>query len=282
MECTNYAFERFPMNITRSHERDPPTPVRLPANIHFNHFFKRRSTMNTLPKHQILSGRFLLMIVTLFAVTTCDLFAQLQRFTLQEKEYRLEGNKWFSFFEGKKGDEIIPQRLIVRLKDRGYIETFDFQRVSISGVSMGSQRFLDGFYVLTISTDRNVFDIVSTLERTQLFDVLEFDAIGERQGAPNDPNFSQQWNLPTIRMPQGWDITTGNSSIILGIIDSGTRYTHEDLDGNIWVNPVEDRNGNGQPDFTPYSSGGDLDGIDNDGNSFVDDLIGWDFAGGWK
>jgi len=81
-------------------------------------------------------------------------------------------------------------------------------------------------------------------------------------------------------MPQGWDITTGNSSIILGIIDSGTKYTHEDLDGNIWVNPAEDRNGNGRPDFTPYSSGGDLDGIDNDGNGFVDDLIGWDFAGG--
>jgi len=134
----------------------------------------------------------MLIIVALLALTTSDLYAQLQRFTLQNKEYRLEGNKWFTFFEGKKGDEIIPQRLIVRLKDRGEIETFDFQRVNISGVSLGSRRFLDGFYVLTISIDHNPFDIASALERTQLFDVLEFDAIGERHGTPNDPNFGQQ------------------------------------------------------------------------------------------
>ncbi len=168
----------------------------------------------------------------------------------------------------------------MRLKDRGHVENFDFQRLNVSGVSLGSARFLDGFYVLTIAPDRDAFQIASALQASGRFDVLEFDAIGKRHRTPSDPWYSQQWNLPKIQMPQAWNITTGSSSIILGVIDSGTRYTHEDLDGNIWVNSAEDRNGNGRPDFIPVAQGGDLDGIDNDGNGFVDDLIGWDFAGG--
>jgi subtilisin family serine protease len=280
MVCTNCVFETFAMAYANIHERDPPHGSFFFPNTATHTFFMRRTTMNALRNIGKRQCQVMLIIVALLALTTSDLYAQLQRFTLQNREYRFEGNKSFTFLEGKKGDEIIPQRLIVRLKDRGHVESFDFQQLNINGVSMGSRRFLDGYYVLTISPDRDAFDIASTLERTQLFDVLEFDAIGERHGTPNDPNFGQQWNLPKIRMPQGWDITTGNSSIILGIIDSGTRYTHEDLDANIWVNPAEDRNGNGRPDFTPYSTGGDLDGTDNDGNGFVDDLIGWDFAGG--
>ncbi len=232
-----------------------------------------RKYFETLPKNGLL------IAVTLLLVTS-HIFGQLHQFMLQGREYRQEEGKWYTFVEGRKGDQIIPQRLIVRLKDRGFMESFDFQRLNISGVSLGSPRFLGGFYVLSIAPERDPFQIAFILQRSDLFDILEFDALGQRCDTPNDPQYSQQWNLPHIQMPQAWDIKTGNSSIILGIIDSGIRYTHEDLDGNTWVNPLEDQNGNGKPDFSPVSQGGDLDGIDNDGNSFVDDLIGWDFAGG--
>jgi subtilisin family serine protease len=235
--------------------------------------------MNLRKYFETLQKSKLLIAVTLLLVTS-HIFGQFQQFMLQGREYRQEEGKWYTFFEGRKGDQIIPHRLIVRLKDRGFIESFDFQRFNISGVSMGSPRFLEGFYVLSIAPDHDPFQIASLLQRSSLFDILEFDAIGQRCDTPNDPQYSQQWNLPHIQMPQAWDIKTGNSSIILGIIDSGIRYTHEDLDGNTWVNPLEDQNGNGKPDFSPVSQGGDLDGIDNDGNTFVDDLIGWDFAGG--
>jgi hypothetical protein len=82
--------------------------------------------MNAQRKYRT-SSALLLILLTLVALITSDVFGQLQRFTLQNREYRLEGNKWYTFFEGKKGDEIIPQRLIVRLKDRGYVENFEFQ-----------------------------------------------------------------------------------------------------------------------------------------------------------
>jgi subtilisin family serine protease len=234
--------------------------------------------MNTFKIIQSLQRNFLLPLVVFIFSATTYLYGQLRQFTLQGREYRLEGQKWYAFFEGKKGDEIIPHRLIVRLKDKGFVENIDFQRLNVSGITLGSERFLDGFYVLTIAPDQNPFQIASALEASGKFDVLEFDVIGQRNRIPSDPLYSQQWNLTRIQMPSAWDITAGNSSIILGIIDSGIRYTHEDIDGNIWVNQSEDRNGNGRPDFISVVYGGDLDGVDNDNNGFVDDLIGWDFA----
>lgn len=216
-------------------------------------------------------------VVTLFILATLDLYGQFQRFTLLNREYRLVANKWHASFAGMPGDEIIPLRIIVRLANKGYLENFDFYAADITGVSVGSPRFLGGYYVLTVSPDHDPFQVASLLEKTGKFDVLAFDSYGEWHVTPSDPEYSKQWNLPKIQMPSAWDITTGSNVIILGIIDSGTRYTHEDLDGNIWVNQSEDRNGNGRPDFYPYASGGDLDGTDNDGNGFVDDLVGWDF-----
>ena len=55
---------------------------------------------------------------------------------------------------------------------------------------------------------------------------------------------------------------TGSKSVYVGVIDEGIQYDHPDLNGQIWVNP-----------FDP------ADGVDNDGNGYVDDLRGWDFAG---
>jgi len=54
---------------------------------------------------------------------------------------------------------------------------------------------------------------------------------------------------------------TGSKSIYVGVIDEGIDFNHPDLNANVWVNP-----------FDP------VDGVDNDGNGYVDDVRGWDFA----
>jgi subtilisin family serine protease len=79
---------------------------------------------------------------------------------------------------------------------------------------------------------------------------------------PNDSLYSQQWALPKINAPQAWDISTGSSTVIVAVIDTGIDFTHPDLAQNIWTNPGESC----------------TDGIDHDGNGFINDCRGWDFT----
>lgn len=80
---------------------------------------------------------------------------------------------------------------------------------------------------------------------------------------PNDPDFglAGMYGLTKIAAPTAWDLSTGSSNVVVANIDTGIRYTHDDLAANMWTNPGE-TNGNG---------------VDDDGNGFVDDYHGWDF-----
>lgn len=89
---------------------------------------------------------------------------------------------------------------------------------------------------------------------------------------PEDPFFRQQWGLDNtgqtggltdadIDAPEAWNITIGDSGVIVAVIDSGVDFAHPDLAANIWTNPGE------IPD----------NGIDDDLNGYVDDVRGWDF-----
>ncbi|QNH61170.1 S8 family peptidase [Hymenobacter sediminicola] len=83
---------------------------------------------------------------------------------------------------------------------------------------------------------------------------------------PNDPladstNVNGQLHLKNIRAYQAWDVAKGDTTVVIGITDTGFRLSHEDLDGQ-WQ-----RNRQDPPD-----------GIDNDNDGFVDNFRGWDFA----
>ncbi len=93
---------------------------------------------------------------------------------------------------------------------------------------------------------------------------------------PDDTNFVSLWGLHNtgqtggtsdadIDAVEAWDLGTGSRDIIVGIIDTGVDYDHPDLAANIWKNPGE-----------CLGAGGSCvsDGIDNDGNGYVDDFHG--------
>ena len=92
------------------------------------------------------------------------------------------------------------------------------------------------------------------------------------RNVPNDTSFSRLWGLDNtgqtggvadadIDAPEAWDLAT-SSSVIVAVIDTGVDYGHPDLAANMWSNPGE----------IPAN------GIDDDGNGFIDDVHGWDFA----
>lgn len=78
----------------------------------------------------------------------------------------------------------------------------------------------------------------------------------------NDPARAQQWYLDAIHAPEAWDVTTGRSSVLVAVLDTGIDLDHKDITGNLWTNPDE-------------IAGND---IDDDRNGYVDDIHGWDFV----
>ena len=84
--------------------------------------------------------------------------------------------------------------------------------------------------------------------------------------APNDPDYDRQDNLRRLGFPELWELTTGGTlpngvPIVTAVLDAGFDADHEDLRANLWTNPGEVAG----------------DGLDNDGNGYVDDLHGFNF-----
>ncbi len=129
-----------------------------------------------------------------------------------------------------------------------------------------------GFYSLS-TPGAVVADVASWATTAAGVSYLEPDFAINHSLVPNDPSFSQLWGLSNtgqsggvadadIDAPEAWNVTTGSRSVVIGVIDSGVDVTHPDLAANIWRNPGE----------IPGN------GIDDDGNGFVDDVSGWDFV----
>ena len=77
---------------------------------------------------------------------------------------------------------------------------------------------------------------------------------------PNDPSYSSCWHLNKIQANLAWDLGTGNSNVVVSIVDDAITINHPDLQNVIWVNPNEIPN----------------NGIDDDNNGYIDDINGWD------
>lgn len=92
-------------------------------------------------------------------------------------------------------------------------------------------------------------------------------AIPARPSQPGngvDPDFSKQWGMIDTQVKEAWQVsgTMGSEDVVVAVIDTGVDYTHEDLVYNMWRNTAEIPGNN----------------IDDDGNGYVDDIVGWDFV----
>jgi subtilisin family serine protease len=82
-------------------------------------------------------------------------------------------------------------------------------------------------------------------------------------GVPNDPRVAEQWGLDAVQAPMAWDVPI-STAVTVAVIDTGVDLAHPDLAGAAWTNPGE----------IPAN------GIDDEGNGYIDDVHGWDFLHG--
>jgi subtilisin family serine protease len=123
--------------------------------------------------------------------------------------------------------------------------------------------------------DRYMAAVIEFLSKDHRTEKVEPDFIVNAIATPNDPRFSDLWGLKNnnnldINVLPVWDTTTGTRNVVVGIIDTGIDCNHPDLATNCWVNPGEDG-----PDTTGKNKR--ANGIDDDGNGYIDDWQGWNF-----
>ncbi|HSG98413.1 MAG TPA: hypothetical protein VLB27_00085, partial [candidate division Zixibacteria bacterium] len=141
-----------------------------------------------------------------------------------------------------------------------------------------ADRDLSRFQILTAPEDADLDLLIEELLQTGKALTAEKNwamPLLETAAVPNDPDWGDQYSPTLIGATSVWDVEPGSDTAKIAMIDSGVNYKHADLKPMIWVNPGEDLDGDGEVYDTD-----DLNGVDDDGNGVIDDLIGYDFFTG--
>jgi hypothetical protein len=188
-----------------------------------------------------------------------------------------------SFMNRHRGQQLAPVYPgIVRAKKQRGVTDLEFATSVRQKFPIRANRLRGGFrppeisrtYILEVdSTDKTVLNkLLSDLKADPDVEFAEPDHLVSVRATPNDPYFFSSgtwgqsyddlWGIKKIGAPAAWDTSTG-AGVTVAVVDTGLDYTHPDIVGNVWTNTRE-------------SAG---NGLDDDGNGYVDDTRGWDFIG---
>jgi thermitase len=139
---------------------------------------------------------------------------------------------------------------------------------------------LPGLWRARVAPGAGVRETARAVERQRGVRYAEPNYYRYPHAIPDDPLFGDQWSLHNtgqvvqgveglpdadVDAPGAWDLATGSADITVAIVDDGIAHPHSDLAPNLWTNPGE------------TGEGRETNGIDDDGNGFVDDWRGWNF-----
>ena len=100
--------------------------------------------------------------------------------------------------------------------------------------------------VVQVPAGESVTNVIAQYQQSGLVEFAEPDYTGHLfSTTPNDPKFADGtlWGLNTNNAPLAWDVLTSASNVVVAVLDTGVRYTHEDLAANMWSNPADGSHG---------------------------------------
>lgn len=186
-------------------------------------------------------------------------------------------------------------QIIIKFKDAQ--KNAFYQKSNLSGSLVDEFNLSYGEFAVIESENKSLNQTLKQLNANPAIEYAEpnytYRAIGQKQydayesliSAPTDPMYDQLWGLENtgdnepagnrgnssrtgkagadVNAQRAWGITQGSKDVVIAVIDTGIDYNHPDLVDNMWTNSAE---ANGRP------------GVDDDGNGYVDDVHGYDFA----
>ena len=181
---------------------------------------------------------------------------------------------------GDGGRGYVPGQLIVKFR-AGQGTTARSAALHAHGARVESSVTKGGAVLVDLPDGANVRQAATAMRRDPSVAWAQPNYYQQGGGMPNDALFAQQWALHNtgqvvhgiagtagadIHAPEAWDRTTGSTAVKVAVVDSGITFGQPDLAPNIWHNPGETGNGR------------ESNGVDDDGDGFVDDWQGWDFV----
>ena len=154
--------------------------------------------------------------------------------------------------------KVKDRQLIIKLRNTDEVNKLDLVSLGLQRIETPINIIKRGIIVTRIPEDQDFDSKLLELRAHPLFMSVEPNYLVKAAVIPNDSLFNKQWYLSHINMPSAWDLYQGNSDIIVAVLDTGVNYNHPDLLDRIWINSAELENG-----------------IDDDGNGYIDDIYGY-------
>ena len=179
-------------------------------------------------------------------VTSIDYVTPGSKFSDEERAFGL--HRWF---EVRFSEDVNVEEVALKLASLGEVKRVEYNTLIESPKSKA--------HVVDIN------DIIATRASQSYFDDAMYGLQWHYRNTGNKAIFPDAMEGADINVEPAWDYTTGHRDVIVAIIDEGVDYRHPDLKDNVWVNQAE------------FDG---AEGVDDDGNGYVDDIYGWNFVPG--